>query len=399
MTARKKKAKSGASAAVKTKAAAAVAAATALTAADTSGSIDIVLAEAAAAAAAGELDAAADGYARAAAMAPRRVDVLDALADALMEAGRPEEAGGVLKRAIELAPQTGFEKYMYLAQLLGGTMEAVEAGRVGLEVLRKEKKALESAVASGTTTADGGGCGEGTVAGRLEELADFEVSALCGVAEALLAVIEESGDQAVADRLDGEVERAVGDALAVCVTGSAGEMEASLALANLRLSQARADDARAAMGRVVAGMVPGLDVLDDEEGGDESIVRGIGMLPAVGMRVAVGKQLVEVELWEDAVRVLSSVLYECDFNVEVWYMLAIAFHRLEDDVQALAALESVRTAFASPEGYDGQLADGAVEDLEAVIRGDAPDNARRKGNDGGDCGDSDGGGGDDDMED
>jgi hypothetical protein len=193
-------------------------------------------------------------------------------------------------------------------------------------------------------------------------------------------VIEESQDQAVADRLDGQAEAAIGGALAVSAAGSQGELEASMALANLRLSQARGADARVAMARVAAAMRTDLDVLDDEDGGDDSIVQGLGMLPPVPMRIAAGQQLVEVELWRDAVSVLSSVLYECDFNVEVWYMLAIAFHRSDERDQALAALESLRAARASPDGFDGNLADGAAEELEAAVRGGgSPGRVRRRG--------------------
>lgn len=332
----------------------------------TSGNIADVLAQASACAECGELDEAADLFGRAASMSPRSVDILDSLAEALMEAGRPGEAAAALRRAIDLAPQAGFEKYMYLAQLLGNTMEAVDVSRAGVDVLRRERSALPPA--------------GGDAAARRAELADFEASALCGIAEVLLGVIEESQDQAVADRLDGQAEAAIGGALAVSAAGSQGELEASMALANLRLSQARGADARVAMARVAAAMRPALDVLDDEDGGDDSIVQGLGMLPPVPMRIAAGQQLVEVELWRDAVSVLSSVLYECDFNVEVWYMLAIAFHRSDERDQALAALESLRAARASPDGFDGNLADGAAEELEAAVRGGgSPGRVRRRG--------------------
>lgn len=378
MTARKKKAKAGNAAAAAP--AKSVASAAALKAAASKKekcgrSLDEELAAAGAAAEAGMLDDAADGFARAVALAPRRVDILDALAEASMEAGRPDEARTALRRSIELAPQAGFEKYMYLSQMLGGCMEAVEVARAGVDVLRREKAAAAGAPGDAAEL-------------RRAELVGFEVSALCGLAEVLLTVIEESQDQAVADRLDAQVELAIGEALAVSVAGTEGEMEAAMALANLRLSQARRDDARSAMERVAAAMAPGLDTLDSvEEEGDDAIVRGIALLPPMPLRVAVGKQLIEVGLWEDAVRVLSSVLHECDFNIEVWYMLALAFQRGGDSEQAAAALVRLRETLASPDGFDGQVVDGAVEQLDAVIKGTTPDTARRR------AGESSGGGG------
>jgi tetratricopeptide (TPR) repeat protein len=300
----------------------------------------------------GNFDAAVTAYERASALAPQNAEVLSSYAEALIEAGQPEGAEAALRKSIELAPNTGFEKYMYLAQLLGNTMDAVSISRKGVEVMRRER-----------STASGGN------AARQEELSGYEVSALCGIAEVLLGVIEESQDQAVAERLDRDVELAVGEALAVCKEGTAGEMEASMALANLRLSQGRVHDARLAMQRVVSTMQQGLDALEAGGGGDESIIDGLSKLPPLEIRVAIGKQLAEVSLWEDAVRVLSSTMWECDFNIEVWCMLALAYHNLSEREDALEAVASARRAVENPDGYVGIMEDGMFDQLEAFIRG------------------------------
>lgn len=333
-----------------------------------SGNLSEVLANAAQCAECGEFDAASKLYSHASSLAPRNAQILESLGEVLMEAGRPDAASEALRKAIDFSPAAGFEKYMYLSQLLGNTMEAVEVSRSGLEVLRREKRRAGDDVARG------------------EELAGFEVSALCGIAELLLGVIEESNDQETADRLDEDVERAISEALAVCIPESQGDVEASMALANLRLSQARRADARAAMERVVAAMRPGLDLLENENIGDAAIVKGIGMLPPLHLRLAVGKQLVEVELWADSIDVLSSILYECDFNVEVWYMLALSFHETCESDSALAALEQARATLQNPDGYVGLIADGVLEDLEARIhkkgnvgKGDKRENGKEDG--------------------
>lgn len=315
-----------------------------------SSNLAAILASAAAHADDGDFDAAAADYSRASALAPKNVAVFDGWGDALIEAGRPDEAAPVLRRAIARAPGARFERYMDLAQVLGCTMEAVDVSREGIQVLRRERA--------------------GVGVERAKELAVFEVSALCGMAECLLGVIEESNDQAVADRFDGEVEKIVGEALALCCEGSVGEIEAALALANLRLSQGRAAEARVAMERVVGGMRDGLDVLESE-GGDadsgEHVVKGLEMLPPMEMRIAVGKQLVEVQMWAEAVAVLSSTLHECDFNVEVWYMLVAAFYSADEKEQAKAALENLKNILASPDGFAGKLEDEAVGQLEALL--------------------------------
>lgn len=346
-----------------------------------SGNLTAVLAAATEQADSGEFGVAAGLFAHAASLAPRNVEILGSLGEVLMEAGRPDEACEALRKAIELSPAAGFEKFMYLSQLLGNTMEAVEVSRSGLEVLRREKHAS--------------GCDPA----RHEELAGYEVSALCGIAELLLGIIEDSNDQTVADKLDGDVERAISEALGVCIPESQSEVEASMALANLRLSQARREDARAAMERVATAMRPGLDVLEDENGGDAAIVKGIGMLPPLPIRLAAGKQLVEVELWNEGIDVLSSTLYECDFNVEVWYLLALAFHETSASDPALAALDQARAALQNPEGHVGLVADSMLDDLETRIhsgkdksgggREGHPDEGNTKGGDSHDSQDKD----------
>jgi len=50
---------------------------------------------------------------------PENLEALDAYGSLLAEVGRVEEAVAVLRGAVELAPDSGFEKYMYLGQVRG----------------------------------------------------------------------------------------------------------------------------------------------------------------------------------------------------------------------------------------------------------------------------------------
>ena len=83
-----------------------------------------------------------------------------------------QEAIEYLKRACELAPTSGFEKFMYLGQVLdacGRAREAEAAMRAGVEILRNENDVLN-------------GNGE------------FLTSALCSLAELLMGLIHDDDD-------------------------------------------------------------------------------------------------------------------------------------------------------------------------------------------------------------
>jgi tetratricopeptide (TPR) repeat protein len=306
---------------------------------------------AAACSAIGKFDEAADAYEQAIKISPNDASVFESYAEALMDAGRPDEAVVALRRAIALDSHSGFEKHMYLGQLLGNSEEAVSELQTGIEILRTNRSS----------------CPEN--AERHEELAGYEVSALCGIAEILLGIAEESRDVSVLERLDAEIEMAVGQAVAVSIEGSPGGIEASMALANLRLSQGRSREALAAMQRVVSAMRQGLDIIEAINDNNEDIIRGMEMLPPMDVRIAAGKQLLEVQLWKDASSVLASVLYECDFNVEVWYMLALAYSSMSDPENALGALQQARKLLLDPEGFIGHLDEETIVRLEETING------------------------------
>lgn len=329
------------------------------------GTFDEAIAAAAAAEENGQFGDAVQAYARAAAIQPDNAEAREAYAAACLEDGRPDDAERELRVAIELAP-AGFEKYTYLAQLLGNTREALDCFQTGIECIRAERVAAEAA----------------KELDRASNLLQFEASAHCAVAEIALGIIEDSNDPAVAAEMDGQVESAVMAALAVSAKGSDGEIEAILSLANLRLSQARREEAAAAMGHVFESMQEGLQILESEETTDQTVLAGLNLLPSVEIRIAVGKQLVEVEMWDRAISVLASVMWECDFNVEVWYLLAVAYWQLGDADETRAALENTRRVLKSPEGHDGDLEESMIDKLYSALepgKEQAAENKRAEG--------------------
>lgn len=284
---------------------------------------------------------------------PNNVALLERLATLYMEAGRSEDAENTLRSAIRINPISGFEKYAYLSQLLGGTEEALTLARHGINLIQAEISQLND-------NADAN-------AERLSELRHFLSSAYCAVAEICLAIIEDSNNPAIATAMDSEIESAIMAAVATSEPGSQSELEASLTLANLRLSQGRKDESRIAMARVMEWMSGALQVLSSDSVDENAAEEALESLPPFDIRIAVAKQLIEADMFQESILVLSSVLCESDFNVEVWYMLAVAHWKLGNTEEARSALASTRAALDCPEDHDGELDAAMIDKLTAEL--------------------------------
>lgn len=277
---------------------------------------------------------------------PSDAEIHEELGTLYMQSGLLGDAEKSLREAIRLRPNVGFEKFAYLAQILGPTEESLSYARRGIELINAELVSQDN-------------CDN---AERKKELREYEASAQCAVAEIALSIIEDSNDPTVANMMDSQVENAVMAALAASDPGSISEIEASLALANFRLSQGRHNEARSAMMRIFNHMSGPLDVLDSDAK-EDVLANAVEDLPPIELRIAIGKQLIETELYDAANSVLSSILWECDFNVEVWYMLAVAYWKQGEVDEARGALETTRKVLHNPEGYDGNLDESLIDRL------------------------------------
>lgn len=290
-------------------------------------------------------------FEEAAALDPSQLFLFEELASLYMQAAQPDDAELVLRKAVNLSPDAGFEKYFYLAQLLGNTDEALSNATKGIDVMKAEIRSLSASRKN-----------------RKEELQQFLVSAHCSIAEICLGIIEDSNDPALAQTMDIQVEKEILQALAICTENSISEQEALIALANLRLSQARIEDAREAMNRVLSTMSNGLRMLEQKKFSDAVLVEAMETLPPLDIRIAIGKQLMEVALWIEAEAVLSSVLHECDFNVEVWYLLAVTNWKLSRLNEARECLEQTQITLQRPDGYDGVLEADMIDKLHNELK-------------------------------
>ncbi|KAK9827266.1 hypothetical protein WJX81_005908 [Elliptochloris bilobata] len=259
-------------------------------------------------------------------LAPQNLELLDALGALLAEAGPAEEAVATLQHAVALSPDAGFEKYMYLGQLLHGN-EALASLQKGVQLLQ--------------AAADAEGSGEGgDGGGPRTQLA----GALCALAEMHLAQV---GDAAAAE---GECEALLERARRAAPSNP----EPLQVLASLRVEQGRPEEALAALPREMGGsggqMGEGEDESredaadeadgDDSDGWEEaSDGAGADELPSYEFRFEAAKLLLELDSRTDAVaQVLEGLLAEDDSVPDVWYLAALCAHAGGDFEAALEAI-------------------------------------------------------------
>ena len=179
----------------------------------------------------------------------------------LAETGELEGAAAALRAAVAAgggaARDDGFEKYMYLAQVLDSGAEAKECLEAGVAILER-LLATPSATRSGTH-AD---------AEAAAHLRSQLAAALCALAEQVYCEDEELGADAEVAAMLAECEALYARAAGV----DAGSPEPLHGLANVRLQQGRRDEARALLERSLAIWAP--DCLEEEVRGLRAGGRG-----------------------------------------------------------------------------------------------------------------------------
>ena len=214
----------------------------------------------------------------------------EAYGSLLAEMGEEEQAIAMLKKAIELSPEAGHEKYMYLGQLLEGG-EALTMTRKGIDLLQQQ---LDHMIAEGVEV-EGGAAEEPSGSKRraaksddegeeedmdgvekeeedegeeeeegpttVEELREGLCSALCSLAEMVMGQTEslEAGGEACE-----EVEALLARAAATC----GASPEPGQAMASLRYEQGRPEEALA---QLQGSMKLWFRGAEDEEGDEEGM--------------------------------------------------------------------------------------------------------------------------------
>ncbi|KAK9819943.1 hypothetical protein WJX72_004200 [[Myrmecia] bisecta] len=337
-------------------------------------------------------------------LAPQNLEYLGAYGALLAEAGPREEAVVVLQREVALSPDKGFEKFMYLGQLLEGEA-AINNLRRGVQVLQAEVQALAEAARPEADVA------KQQLAGALCSLVEAQMNSAADVAgvapeceellqrareadasspepqqvlaslrveqgrpeealdllkqsmalwfprmQAIMKALDSDSDEEPAQR-DGSADGAAGEA------GAAAELGSEAA--------ARESDGEEAMEGGEDGDGDG----DDDGDAHEA-------LPSFEFRFETAKLLVELdESTDDAIQILESLLAENDSAPilesllaendsapDVWYLMGMCLHAGGEPEEALEALEEGLRLLRSPNAPAADASAEAFEELKAVIQ-------------------------------
>ncbi|PNH10263.1 hypothetical protein TSOC_003022 [Tetrabaena socialis] len=181
-----------------------------------------------------DFDAARTALRKAVKLDPSNIECMDALGALLAEVGPEEEAVQVLRQAVSLSPDAGYEKYLYLGQLMETAAEAVAATRKGVQLLQAQHAATQAASSP-----------DAAVLGRAL------AGALCSLSEMLMASSgagagAEAGAGAAGSSGGGGVAAVAEEAeglLALAASVDPESPEPGQALAALRNEQGRAAEA------------------------------------------------------------------------------------------------------------------------------------------------------------
>jgi tetratricopeptide (TPR) repeat protein len=225
-----------------------------------------------------EYDLAINCYKAALDQAPENTQILDELAEVLIDSGNPEEAKIFLRKSIELAPYENPGKYLSYAQQLQG-LEAVNMSMRGIQVMLQLRNA-----------------GNFSSQEEKDDLNRQIVSAYCSVAEIYLtdSCFEENA------------EEIIGKVLEEAFKIDPNNPEPHQVNASYKISQTCFGEALQHLKR------------------SHELWRNSENPPLFTFRLTTAKLYIELDDFESAIEVLLGLLEEIDTNPECWYLLGLS---------------------------------------------------------------------------
>ncbi|KAM4601489.1 uncharacterized protein ACJ7VT_021218 [Polymixia lowei] len=232
---------------------------------------------------------------------PTNLQALDMLGHIHSELGDTQKAKGVFLRAVELSPDEGHSKYMYLGQIHTG-QEAVDYYTRGIQILLSamDKQAQ-------TTQELAGAAAPSDKDPELPTAKDVCV-AYCSVAEIYLTDL--CMEEGASDKCRESIEKAL--------HYHHDNPEALQLMANYLFSAERNQEGRDYLMRSVGAWLPALRQREAPLVTEEEHMQN--EIPLYECRITTAKLLVETEEYETAVDVLEGLLEEDDEVVQVWYL-------------------------------------------------------------------------------
>lgn len=226
------------------------------------------------------------------------LQALDMLGHIYSELGDTQKAKGAFLRAVELSPDDGHSKYMYLGQIHTGK-EAVDYYTKGIQVLL-------SALEKQETTTPAGAAALPDENSELPTAKDVSV-AYCSIAEIYLTDL--CMEEGAADKCREFIERAL--------QYHHDNPEALQLMASYLFSTERNQEGKEYLLKSVGMWLPAQKQSAASSTTEEDVQNDI---PPYESRITTSKLLIESEEYETAVDVLEGLLEEDDEVVQVWYL-------------------------------------------------------------------------------
>ncbi|XP_041649786.1 probable assembly chaperone of rpl4 isoform X1 [Cheilinus undulatus] len=228
------------------------------------------------------------------------LQALDMLGHIYSELGDTQKAKGVFLRAVELSPDAGHSKYMYLGQIHSG-QEALDYYNRGIQVLLSVLEKQEQ-----TTQVQAGAAAPPEQDPDLPTVKDVS-AAYCSIAEIYLADL--CMEEGAADKCKESIERAL--------QYHYDNPEALQLMASYLFSTERNQEGKEYLLKSVGLWLPAQKQREASSSTDEDFQ---SMIPPYESRITTSKLLIESEEYELAVDVLEGLLEEDDEVVQVWYL-------------------------------------------------------------------------------
>ncbi|XP_028326633.1 probable assembly chaperone of rpl4 [Gouania willdenowi] len=231
---------------------------------------------------------------------PTNLQALDMLGHIYSELGDTEKAKGAFLHNVELSPDTGHSKYMYLGQLHTG-QQAVDYYTKGIQVLLSSIEKQET-----TTTALMGAAALPDEDSELLTPKDVSV-AYCSIAEIYFTDL--CMEEGAADKCREYIERAL--------HYQHDNPEALQLMASYLFSTQKNQEGKEYLLKSVATWLPSKNANAASSTSNEDVQND---MPPYESRITTAKLLIESEEYETAVDVLEGLLEEDDEVVQVWYL-------------------------------------------------------------------------------
>ncbi|VDK33349.1 unnamed protein product [Taenia asiatica] len=297
------------------------------------------------------------------------IEALQSSAFLLLDEGKFEEAKENLQKAVQLSPDEGYEKYMYLAQISEGS-EAVDLYRKGIGIINRSLEATDGAASS-----------------LKDKLRRALSNAYCAIS-----------DLYTTDLCDEpEAESSCREAIEKATETDESNPQVWFCAANLLTIKAQDDEAKQALEKCLSLYWPQVEqvvsVLRSRENGGGAATGDNGEVEELDLEEISGipyeahiqmvKMMIELDMFERAAEVLEAMLEEDDEHVEVLYLLTVVGKELwinsnpdrlryyaeitkelcanNDDVETVREMEELLTTL--PQNDSGKE-EGGDEDTE-----------------------------------